>query len=401
MTGLRILLAHADTRSGLAVARSAIRAGYQPVGAMIEPNSFAAFSSAFRAGGVVKVPDPGMDPSGFRERVLEEARTRDCAGVVPITDLALSALAGHASEDLTFIGPSSESVEWVVDKERHLELARSLGLPCPVEIPIDSPENVEEAALEHPLPWVIKLRDKRVRSEALPGFAVWHVHSATEATEKIEILNRLGIPHLVQQYHAGRIHNVCCFAVRGRLVAAHEYVSLRRSASTGILREVVEPDASLIEFASRVLEATRWEGVANVQFIVGEGEDAVRYLETNGRFWASTQGSINAGWDFPRWAIEYFLLGRPPQPGPLRVGSMTCHHAGDLSALLGYLTGGPSPTTDRTPSGLRATLDYFRAFGPGVRSDVLQLADPLPGLVEHWRLLMYGLSQAIRRAREN
>ena len=150
-----------------------------------------------------------------------------------------------------------------------------------------------------------------------------------------------------------------------------------------------------------MLEAIRWEGVANVQFIVGEGVDAVRYLETNGRFWASTQGSINAGWDFPRWAIEYFLLGRPPQPGPLRVGSRTCHHAGDLSALLGYLTGGPSPTTGRTPSGLRATLDYFRAFGPGVRSDVLRLADPLPGLVEHWRLLMNGLSQSIRRAREN
>ena len=397
----RILLAEADTRSGLAVARSAVRAGYEPVGALVDPNSFVARSRAFRKGGVLAVPDPGKDEAGFRKRVFEEARARDCVGVVPITDLALSALSGERSDDVTFIGPSQESAELVIDKEKHLALAHSLGLPCPTEVPVASPEDVTAASRDHPFPWVIKLRDKRTRHEALPGFAVWHVDSPDEAREKLEVLSRLGISTLVQRYYAGRIHNLCCFAVEGKMVAAHEYVSLRRSASTGILREIVEADPSLLDFAGRVLEATRWEGVANVQFIVGEGADAVRYLETNGRFWASTQGSINAGWDFPRWAIEYFLRGRVPEPGPLRVGSRTCYHAGDLRALIRYLMGGASPTTGREPGVLGAILDYLKGFGPTVRSDVLRFAYPIPGWVEHWRLLMGSLSKLRRRTREN
>jgi hypothetical protein len=144
----------------------------------------------------------------------------------------------------------------------------------------------------------------------------------------------------------------------------------------------VQPTADLVEHTRNLLGALKWDGVAHVSFYVGKNGQKW-YMETNGRFWASTQGSVDAGWDFPCWAYEYFLHGKKPEPGPIKLGSQTCWHTGDMLALLKFIAGkGEIPTPGTTPGRLRATMQCLSGFSPRNHSDLFRWHDPLPAFVE-------------------
>ena len=147
-----------------------------------------------------------------------------------------------------------------------------------------------------------------------------------------------------------------------------------------------------------MLSAVEWDGVAHVAFFVGADQKKLWYMETNGRIWASVQGSVHAGWDFPYWIYRYFLHGEAPQPGPIEIGSRTCWHRGDLESLLLFFRGGEIPATGTDPSGLQALGQYLSGFSPRNRSDVFRLSDPMPAVVDHLRLFRRLLSRGKRRA---
>ena len=163
-----------------------------------------------------------------------------------------------------------------------------------------------------------------------------------------------------------------------------------------MLREITPLSPDLLAYARALLRALKWEGVAHLGFFVREDGD-VRYMETNGRFWASTAGSVAAGWDFPYWTYEYFGLGRTPNPPPSSMGQgrRSCWHYGDLEHLVRFLAGGDEPSgAGRTRR--RAVADYLSAFHPSVDSDVFRLDDPLPELVEHSRAVRAAVGRVRR-----
>ena len=54
-----------------------------------------------------------------------------------------------------------------------------------------------------------------------------------------------------------------------------------------------------MQYARDLLGALRWDGVAHLGFFVDKARKKVWYMETNGRFWASIEGLVHAGWDDP------------------------------------------------------------------------------------------------------
>jgi hypothetical protein len=119
-------------------------------------------------------------------------------------------------------------------------------------------------------------------------------------------------------------------------------------------------------------------------------------METNGRFWASVQGSVYAGWDFPNWTFDYFVHGKMPEPEPITPGGLTCWHTGDFLALLKFIAGkGEVPTPGTNPARLHAVMQFLSGFQPGIRSDVFRWNDPLPALIEPWPYFQR-LARAIR-----
>jgi predicted ATP-grasp superfamily ATP-dependent carboligase len=164
------------------------------------------------------------------------------------------------------------------------------------------------------------------------------------------------------------------------------------------MRRILDVDTRRLDYAQRILGAIKWDGVAGVSFIVSPDHEHSWYIETNGRFWASVQGSVNAGWDFPYWAARYFLHNEVPVP-PMSTSrkTVTCYHTEDLAMLIRYLAGGPSSSSVTKPGALTAVWGYLRAFGPGYQPDVFQWYDPSPAIVDHMELASRALRRLMQR----
>lgn len=102
-------------------------------------------------------------------------------------------------------------------------------------------------------------------------------------------------------------------------------------------------------------------------------------MVTNGPFWASTQGSVRAGWDFLVWVYEYFVNGRKPEAGPIRLGSRRGYRRGNLTELIKYWFGGQAPSIDITRR-WSGTWQVWRDFRPSVCSEGGNWKDPVPSL---------------------
>jgi predicted ATP-grasp superfamily ATP-dependent carboligase len=324
--------------------------------------------------------------------------------VIPLIDPSLATCSDHREdlpEGVKLAAPSAAAVRNVLDKRENLETARRLGIRCPGEFTLEDVDQLQELIEKLGFPMVLK-NTGLARGESHPAHAFkWRI--ARDERELRALLAELvgnGRYPLFQELVDGQITNLCCFAVSGKVVAVHEYRSLRRLgwAGNGVLREIAAPTPGLIDQAERLLGDLQWEGAAHVGFVVRRSDGASWYMETNGRFWGSIEGSIAIGWDFPYWTYRYFTHGDLPAPPSLEIGSRACWHFGDLNLLWKRLQGTEPPVPPGPPR-LHAIAEYLAGFAPGVHSDVFALDDPLPSLVEHWEWIGPALARGLHRLR--
>lgn len=374
----------------LASARSLGRRGVPFVAVGVTPRMMVARSRFLRGSLAGRGPDPAAEPERYAGFVLETARRHDVDLVVPLTDKTMLA-CDRLREDFEAAAtplalPSTHSVRNVLDKRANLALARRLGIPCPDELELRGPAEITELVQRLGFPVALKDPGPAVADERPPlGFRFL---VARDENELLDCLSRCppGAYPLVQEFVEGVVHNVCCFAVEGEIVAAHEFRGIRSLRGMTCLRELTPVTPELGDYAARMLGELRWSGAAHLGFIVGAEDGVARYMETNGRFWGSICGSVNAGWDFPYWTYRYFALGELPEPPPPSrwAGRRSRWHYGELEALLRYL-GGERQQSWVGRSRARAVADYLGGFRPGIDADVFRRDDPLPELAEHWR----------------
>lgn len=382
------LIVQGNNRQGLAVARSLARHGVSFILVSDQPEGPASHSRSVRH--QILAPTPITQAQAFVEFLSEIIQRHEIQLVMPASDQALlvlnnfrSSLPSHTKLAMA----SSEAVQRVIDKRLNLELATQLGVPCPKQFELQHPGQIPEMIRMLGLPIVLKTPSVPNHPDR-PGFnfKVLYAHTEEQLRGYIQEHCRDGDYPLFQECAVGEVHNLCCFAVRGELIAVHEYHSIRRREGLGVFRKIVTPRPDLVQHTRDLLRGLDWEGIAHVAFFVSHDGLKKWYMETNGRFWASTEGSVHAGWDFPYWVYKYFLHGETPTPGEIKVGSTTCWHGGDLMALVDYYRGGEPPATGTNPGKVRATWQYLSGFSPHVHSDISRWNDPMPGIMEHWRL---------------
>jgi predicted ATP-grasp superfamily ATP-dependent carboligase len=353
---------------------------------------------------LVQVANPRSEPELFVEQILALAEEVNAIGILPVTDPAVGSL--NAARDrlpghTCLMAPKSETTELVLDKDKNVTLAEELGIPYPQTIEVESSAEIAAAAEELGYPVVLKRRSQQqVIPTEVADFTVEVVHDAEELNSVANRLGKFGVVPQIQKFVVGEMHNICCFASKGKIVAAQEFISVRRGKHEGITRVIVDVDSTRMKYAEKLLGAIHWEGVAGVSFLVNKQQNQNWYLETNGRFWGSLQGSVSFGWDFPLWAYRYYLHDElPVPPAKSVIGKISCYHTADLVALITFLRGGPAPVTVGKTGKLTAIWQYLRAFGPGYRSDVFRWSDPVPSLLDHFRLLGRYWNGFLRRLR--
>ncbi|MGE5205122.1 MAG: hypothetical protein ACM3PW_05875, partial [Chlamydiota bacterium] len=396
-----VLLANSDTRASLAVARSLRRHGVSVLLLADKPTDFVLYSRS--AKDHVVGPSARTDPEAFGAFVLQTVCEHRIPLAVPINDkdvIAFERCRPALEAETRVAMASSRAVRSVLDKRKNLELARELGVPCPRQFELTDPAQIGEMIRCLGFPLVLKNPGPSFSTLSSPfNFRVLFAQNEEELRRYISQHCRGGMYPLFQECVTGDVHNLCCFAAAGELLAVHEYHSLRRYSGAGVLRTIVEPIPQLVTYARKLLQALEWDGVAHLGFFLSKDRSQAWYMETNGRFWASTEGSVHAGWDFPCWVYNYFRHGRRPQVGAIQLGSTTCWHMGDLLALAEYLRGGECPSTGAPEGKLRAMLSYLAGFRPGIHSDVFHWNDPLPGIMENWQYVRQFLRRGTQAAK--
>ena len=397
---VEVLIVQGNNRQGLAVARSLARHGVRFALASDQADGPASHSRFVRDH--LLSPYPLTQSEAFAGFLSEVIQKLDIRLVIPAGDQALLFLNRFRSrlpDQARLAMASSQAVERVIDKRLNLELATQLGVPCPRQFELQHPGQIPEMIQVLGLPVVLK-PPSVLNHPDRPRFNFKVLYAHTEAaTPQL-------CPEILRRWSLSAFPGVCrgrgplplLFCGRGELIAVHAYQPIRRRAGLGILRRIVTPRPDLVQHTRDLLRGLEWEGIAHVAFYVSHDGQKKWYMETNGRFWASTEGSVQAGWDFPYWVYRYFLHGERPVPGEIRIGSQTCWRGGDLMALLEYYRGGEPPAgTDLGK--VRATWQYLSGFSPRVHSDLARWNDPMPEVMEHWQIAHRSWQSMKRRNR--
>jgi len=299
--------------------------------------------------------------------------------------------------------PPSGAIRNVLDKRANLDTARRLGIPCPAQFDLGRLEQIPEMIQEIGFPIVLKNPGPSMDGTRPRAGLDWIVVQDEAGLHRhLPAYSSPGVFPLFQQLVTGVSPNLCCFAIDGEIVAIQQWRDLRTFRGDSAFRTTTAVSPDLYRYAELMLRELRWEGLAHLEFFVRENDADVRYIETNGRPWASIEGSIAAGWDFPLWMYKFLAYGEVPQapPSTYAIGVKSRWHYGDLRALGISLRHGRAASSRRR-SRTAAIIDYLSGFSPTIHSDVFRVADPLPELAEHARgvrMALRGLARALKRA---
>jgi len=380
----RILITDGDERSALAAARSLGAAGHVVLVGSREGRSLAGGSR--RAAGEVALPDPLLDPEGLADRVASLAAERALDVVLPMTEASLLAIL-PARERIPAIlpFPSIERFRRICDKGEVFEAARRIGIAVPGERVCGSREALRAAGEAIGFPLVVKPSRSVVGAAGeRVKHAVRHARDAAELESVAAGLSDSAFPVHLQERVEGPGAGVFLLPWGGRTLARFAHRRLREKPPSGgvsVYRESIALDPELEAASSRLLEAFDWEGVAMVEYKIGEAGRPY-LMEINGRFWGSLQLAIDAGVDFPRLLVAA-ALGEPVEPvTAYLVGVRTRWLWGDADHLLQRLRRSREDLHLPADAGgrLRAVAGFVAAFAGG-RSEVFRATDPRPA----WR----------------
>lgn len=402
-TGSRpaVLVTDAARGSAVCIIRSLGRAGF-PVVAAASDRLVPGFYSRYTAARV-RYPNPRRDPEGAVDAILDGARRHSVELLIPVTDevlLPLSARRDRLADVCRVAMPDARALEAVVDKDRTLELARSLDIPVPRTVTVEPGDDLAGRCEALGWPVVVKPRCSYDYAPVRRPVRRW-VAYANDMAELRALVAAAGGRALLQEHVQGDGRGLCLLMHEGRPLAAFQHHRLREVPLTGgasSFRESEPLDPFLYESSVRLLSALRWTGLAMVEF-KGENDKAV-LMEVNGRVWGSLALAVASGMDFPVRLAELYLNGVPDPGDEVASSYATDVRTRDIQLEMAWI--GEALFRRQTapfvqlPSRRAALAVAARLLSPGDGYDLIHKDDLGPGLVD---LVRVAASPAWRRLR--
>jgi predicted ATP-grasp superfamily ATP-dependent carboligase len=386
---LAVLVTDGNQRSTLAFVRAL---GSSGVGIVVGEASASSLAGKSRyCARRMRYPSPVERPEEFLDFLDRQLRSGQYEMVVPMTDVTLQLVARlreSLDNQVHFPFPGKEQVGSVQDKRQVFQIARQMGIPCPVTYSLDEHRDVNELAQRVQFPVVIKPRFSRYFDGR--HLVLGSVRYANDPEALISMYRTMHeqIPcPLVQERIEGEGRGLFLLIWDGDLKAAFCHRRLREKPPWGgvsVYSESTPLDRAMVEKSFELLKALGWHGVAMVEFKVDGRDGQPKLMEVNGRFWGSLQLAIDAGVNFP---VLLYRLAHGENVMPefdYRVGVRSRWLLGDLDHLLIRMTySGPLKNVlERQGSRTRAVCRFMKLFERNMRYDVFRLNDLAPAWFE-------------------
>jgi predicted ATP-grasp superfamily ATP-dependent carboligase len=379
----RVIVTDSEQRAALAVVRSLGRAGHE---VMAVGHKAQALAKASRfACAHEMVANPFSEPGQFTNDIAALVTRWNADVVLPVAEQSHLALLPHRERLAPAIvaAGSFEAFRRVSDKDLVLATAATLGIHVPRQVLVPDPDRARrletDGALEFPV--VIKPARSVVGGN---HFSVLHARDVTEFRARLASLPDHAFPLLVQQRIVGRGQGIFLLVWSGELVASFAHRRLREMPPSGgasVLSESIHADAELVRLSRALLDELGWQGVAMVEFKVETATGRAFLMEINGRFWGTTQLSIDAGVDFPALLVAATCGDALQAPATYREGVRLRQWWGDVDYLITRLRHSPTKLSlpQDAPSNRRVLSEFLR-WNTASRFDAFRLDDPKPFL---------------------
>jgi predicted ATP-grasp superfamily ATP-dependent carboligase len=383
----RILVTDTSRGSAITIIRSLGRRGWQVIAADSNPNSLG-FRSRYVHETLV-YPPPDTDAKGMAAALLKAVEERRVDLLIPVTDAVILPVIEQRNAFERFckvaIPDDIESLGIVTDKLKTLELANSLGVPTPRTKLVDTAAEALEAAEEIGFPLVLKPQSSRLYTgQSSEGFNVTYAENPDDLVMKMGRFEGR-CPVLLQEYYIGTGHGVELLTWKGEPLAAFEHKRLREipiSGGASSFREGVPLDSARYDYATRLLKAIKWTGLAMVEFKVGS--QGPKLMEINGRIWGSLPLAVHSGVDFPAMLVDVYLNDKRPNGvnNTYKVGVRSRNLELDMLWIASVMAGQKRYPFMQMPSRMQAVAAFLGLFNPTYKFDILSWEDPRPGMAE-------------------
>ncbi len=300
---INLLVLDASQRSALAVTRS--------LGKLSNVNVYTADHQTAALAGQSKYskkyfqsPNAEKSPQSYLAWLEQLTQETHFELVLPVTEITSQLLLIHQAEfpQIKLPFATYETVMKLADKGALIELAAKLTIPHPNSTRYN---NAHDLKIDHiRFPVVLKpCLSKIYAGTEWIATSVNVLHSKDDLTKALETNGYLwNYPFMLQEFIPGYGAGIFCLYDHGKPITFFAHNRLREKPPQGgisVLSESVPLDAKMLNYATQLLNAVSWHGVAMVEF--RQSPDGTPYLmEVNTRFWGSLQLSIDSGIDFPK-----------------------------------------------------------------------------------------------------
>jgi predicted ATP-grasp superfamily ATP-dependent carboligase len=315
----------------------------------------------------VRHRDPRQDPSGFLSDLLSYVARGDYDVLIPILDVSTELISQYKEQIEKYVRVPVVDYPTLLkarDKSQTMKIAQSLGIPCPkTYFPGDV--GLESTAREVDYPVLIKPNcsaGSRGINQARDPAELKFLYPKVAA--------RYG-PSTVQEYipHSGAQYNAQFFLSRDHEVKAtvvckkmREYPLMGGPAAlncTLINREI-------IALGTRLLQAIKWSGYAEIDFVTDPRDGVIKVLEINPRISNNLKISFAAGINFANLLLAHALDQEMKPAGGYREGVCLRNEGLDLLWFV------------KSKQRLTASPSWFRFLGKNLQYHLISLDDPGP-----------------------
>lgn len=344
-----------------------------------------------------RVPWPDGDAAAKIDFLLDlsvKNGLKDWA-LIPTDDFAVNLASVYhdlLSKQYCVTVPPWEKLQWACDKRQLHKLAQKLGIDQPWTKCIPAKE--ELGRLDCPFPVILKPAI-RLKPNSLAIPKAWRADNPNELLARLEEAASFIPPEnlIIQEMIPGGGETQFSYAALCKDGFPLASITARRLRQypkdfgqfSTFVETVDEPQVAAV--AERLLAATRFTGLAEIEFKKDPRDGRFKILDVNPRVWGWHTLSARAGVDFS-YLLWLLTKGEPVPILHARAGERWIHGTADLRVAIGeFLNGGFS------------LASYLRSVRGPKESAIFAWDDPLPGLLD-LPLFAYSLGKRATKSKE-